>query len=191
MSEQEKFLQRRVAGYHDIRMDGMTDLVCRANGASVLDIGCNRGLVGFEFANNGASIVHGCDNYEPGIKFARELFIDLRAVQSKFEVVDLAAGKGAMVSAFADAKYDIVLCLATYHKLKRVVPAGKLSALINDFGDRTLKYFGWRGTSEKSVENEEEMAQLDRDLKDCGLKRIHTSCISETLGLCAIWRRHA
>ena len=49
--ESEKQLQRRVAGWHDIRMDGMTDLVCRAKGASVLDIGCNRGLVSFEFGS--------------------------------------------------------------------------------------------------------------------------------------------
>lgn len=189
MIEQEKFLQRRVAGYHDIRMDGMTDLVCRAKGASVFDIGCNRGLVGFEFANNGASIVHGCDNYEPGITFARELFIDLRAVQSKFEVVDLTGGIDAMRVSFTDTPYDIVLCLATYHKLKRTMPAEKLSALMKHFGKRAQKYFAWRGTSEDRIANDEEIERLDRDMDDAGLKRIHTSRISETLGACAIWSR--
>lgn len=187
--ESEKQLQRRVAGWHDIRMDGMTDLVCRARGASVFDIGCNRGLVGFEFAHNGATVVHGCDNYEPGIKFARELFIDMRAVQSKFEVVDLTQGPDAITAAFGDATYDIVVCLATYHKLKRIMTAGRLSALMTHFGKRTNKYFAWRGTSEKSNANAEEMIQLDRDMREAGLTRIHTSNISETLGLCAIWRR--
>lgn len=63
----ENKLMRRVAGYHDIRLDGMLDLVIRARGASVMDVGCNRGLVGFEMANNGATLVHGCDNFAEGI----------------------------------------------------------------------------------------------------------------------------
>ena len=67
----ETTLQRRVAGYHDIRLDGILDLTIRAKGASVLDVGCNRGLVAFEMANNGARVVHGCDNYAPGVETAR------------------------------------------------------------------------------------------------------------------------
>lgn len=187
MIEQEKYLQRRVAGFHDIRMDGMTDLVCRAKGASVLDIGCNRGLVGFEFANNGASLVHGCDNYAEGIDVARHLFIDLRNVASKFEVVDLTGGRDAMVAAFGEQTYDMVICLATYHKLRRIMPAAKLSDLMRHLGKRALKYFAWRGTSRDEKENREEMKQLDIELDP--MKRIHTSSISESLGLCAIWRR--
>src|SRR5678810_812408 len=85
-------IQRRVAGYHDIRMDGMTDLVIRARDKRVMDIGCNRGLVSFEMANNGAALVHGCDIYKEGIAAAREIFADLRSVRSQFEVVDLTQG---------------------------------------------------------------------------------------------------
>lgn len=181
-------LQRRVAGYHDIRMDGITDLVCRAPGASVLDIGCNRGLVGFEFANNGAVKVHGCDIFEEGIQTARELFADLRSVESHFAVVDLTGGREAMKAAFGDVKYDIVLMLATYHKLKRVMPADKLADLICHFGERTVRFFGWRGTSDKPDENEEEIAQIDAALSG-PFRRIHTSYISETLGVAAIWAR--
>jgi len=77
-------------------MDGMVDLVMRAKDKSVFDIGCNRGLVGFEFANNGASIVHGCDIYEEGIKTAREVFADIRSTESRFEVVDLTNGSKAL-----------------------------------------------------------------------------------------------
>jgi len=72
----EKFMQRRVAGYHDIRLDGLTDLVLRAKGQKVLDLGCNRGLVGFEMFNNGATTVHGCDIDEGCIWTARGLFAD-------------------------------------------------------------------------------------------------------------------
>lgn len=181
-------VQRRVAGPHDVRMDGMTDLVLRAQGKSVFDIGCNRGMVGFEFAANGARLVHGCDIYEPGILAAREVFADLRAVDSRFEVVDLTGGPEAL-KPFGAKKYDFVLCLATYHKLKRIMTAEDLSALMRHFGRITKGYFAWRGTSDKHGENEEEMAALDVDLGAVGLKRIHTSYISVELGAAAIWGR--
>jgi SAM-dependent methyltransferase len=188
-TDSEYKLQRRVAGYHDIRLDGMTDLVTRAKGASVLDIGCNRGLVSFEMANNGAAIVHGCDNFEPGIRTAQEIFADLRAVQSRFAVLDLTEGAQVIRDEFGITTYDIVLCLATYHKLKRIMPAEKLEELFVHFGRRTRRYFGWRGTSDKPDENEHEMQALDVLMAQAGLQRIHTSYISEILGVAAIWAR--
>lgn len=183
----ENKLQRRVAGYHDIRMDGITDLVCRAPGASVLDIGCSRGLVGFEFANNGAKLVHGCDIEQEVILVARHLFCDLRSVENKFEVVDLTGGPKAFSAAFLDQKYDITVMLATYHKLKRKMAAHDLTALIKHFAGITNHYFAWRGTSDKADENNAEMQALDRDLE--GFRRIHTSHISLQLGVAAIWAR--
>ncbi|AZV21468.1 hypothetical protein [Mesorhizobium sp. M7A.F.Ce.TU.012.03.2.1] len=181
-------VQRRVAGYHDFRMDGMTDLVLRAHGKSVFDIGCNRGMVGFEFAGNGATTVHGCDNYEPGILAAREIFADLRKVHSRFEIVDLTGGPPAL-KVFGAKKYDITLCLATYHKLKRIMEPADLSALMQYFGKQTKGYFAWRGTSDKPAENEQELYALDVDLGFVGLERIHTSHISAELGVAAIWCR--
>ncbi|OBQ68926.1 class I SAM-dependent methyltransferase [Mesorhizobium loti] len=181
-------VQRRVAGYHDIRMDGMVDLLLRAKGKSVFDIGCNRGLVGFEFANNGATVVHGCDIFPEGINTAREVFADLRSTESRFEVVDLTRGPAAL-SAFVGQQYDFTLCLATYHKLKRIMNPADLTALMQHFGKWTKGYFAWRGTSDKPEENDEEISNLDSDLKQVGLIRIHTSYISAELGVAAIWAR--
>lgn len=181
-------MQRRVAGYHDIRMDGMTDLVMRAKGCSVLDIGCNRGLVAFEFANNGAEIVHGCDLYSEGIEVARHLFADFRHVKSRFEVVDLSRGPDVM-KVFERDNYDIVVMLATYHKIRRVMSKEALSALMVHFGRSTKHYFAWRATSDKPQENEQELEALDADLGSTGLQRIHTSYISKSLGVAAIWER--
>jgi len=179
-------VQRRVAGEHDFRLDGMADLLHRARGVSVLDIGCNRGMVGLEFARNGANKVHGLDIYEPGIAAAREVFADIRSVDSRFEVCDLTRGPEHLP---LTGNYDIVLCLATYHKLKRVMAADALSSLFVQFGSMTKGYFGWRATSDKPDENDQEMKALDRDLGDAGLRRIHTSYISTELGVAAIWAR--
>ena len=180
-------VQRRVAGYHDVRMDGISDLILRAKDMRVFDIGCNRGLVGLEFAQNGAKAIHGCDIFAEGINTAREVFADLRYVESRFEVVDLTGGPKSLEK-FTE-RYDITLCLATYHKLKRVMPSSELTALMQHFGRWTKLYFGWRGTSDKPDENDEEIANLDRDLKPVGLVRIHTSYISKELGVAAIWSR--
>ena len=188
MALDEKGLQRRVAGYHDQRLDGMLDIVIRARGASVMDLGCNRGLVGFELANNGARLVHGCDHYAEGIETARNLFVDLRNVESQFEVVDLAKGP-ASLSPFRGNRYDIMLCLATLHKIKRLMGERELSEMIQHLGKRTAHYFAWRATSEKFPENESEMALLDKELGCVGMRRIHTSYVSRSLGVCAIWAR--
>ncbi len=177
-------LMRRVQGFHDLRLDGLSDLLHRARDATVFDIGCNRGLAGFEFAGNGAERVMGCDNYENGIIACRHLFCDLRAVKHRFEVVDLTGGEAAMRKAFgkdANLGHDIVLMLATYHKLKRIMPAKALSELMRYFGNKTDRYFAWRGY-------QEEIAPLDDDLGKAGLKRIHTSMISD-IQPAAIWAR--
>lgn len=181
-------VQRRVAGANNIRLDGITDLVLRAKGKTVFDIGCNRGMVGYQFAEQYASMVHGCDIYEKGIETAREVFADMRHVESRFEVVDLTKGRSSL-KVFDQSGYDIVLCLATYHKLKRLMPPNELTDLMQFFGNWTKKYFGWRGTSDKPEENDEEIITLDRDLGAVGLKRIHTSYLSTDLGVAAIWAR--
>lgn len=178
----------RVAGRHDMRLDGMADLLVRARGMSVMDIGCNRGMAGADFARQGARLIHGCDIAKEAIYVARALFSDMRYVESRFEEVDLTKGPAAL-GVFGSQRYDIVLMLATYHKLKRVMPKEALSELCRYLGACTDKYFAWRGTSEKHEENEQEMGNLDRDMEREGLKRLHTSRLSLELGLAAIWGR--
>jgi hypothetical protein len=133
--------------------------------------------------------VHGCDNYELGIRVANELFADLRAVEAKFEVVDLSKGVRALAPFAKGDPYDIVLMLATYHKIQRQMKPEVLSELMRHIGSRTAQYFGWRGTSNDPQENEREMATLDRDLGAVDLRRVHTSYLSVELGVAAIWRR--
>jgi SAM-dependent methyltransferase len=181
-------VQVRVRGKHSFRLDGMADLLGRARGRSVFDIGCNRGNAALDLYLHGAALIHGCDIDEEAVQTARHTYADFRDCESRFEVADLTSGPKAL-AAFGDQKYDITLCLATYHKLKRVMAAGPLSELMQHFGDRTQGFFAWRGTSDKADENDAEMSQLDKDLGRSGLARIHTSYISAELGVAAIWAR--
>lgn len=165
-------LRRRVAGFHDIRLDGMTDLLLRAEGGKVLDIGCNRGMVCFEFASNGAELVHGIDIYEPGIKTAQEIFSDIARVRSRFEIADLTQGPQALSRALgADyTYYDFVLFLAVDHKLQRVIEQPAINKLVEELGQRAKRYFAYRGRTADIYEP---------ILKAIGLRRVHYSEMAE------------
>lgn len=175
-------IQRRVAGAHNVRMEGLYDLILRARGMSVFDVGCNRGMVGYEFANNGARLVHGCDSYDKGIETAREVFSDIRNVQSKFEIVNLAEGPAALRKAFGQGEYDLVLLLAIVHKLKRIMTDEALRELLVFLGKWAGKYVGGHV-------KESEFKLLDECMDKAGLVRIHTSFISEEAGPGLIWKR--
>lgn len=174
-------VRRVVAGLHDIRFDGLSDLLLRARGRSVLDVGCNRGHTLYDFALNGAKLVHGCDIFGPGMAAARQWFAEVRDCDSQFEAIDLSKGP-ASLSVFGDNRYDIVLLLGVYHKIKREMSEELLSQLMISLGHRAIEFFGWSGYVE-------ELIQLDLDMEAAGLKRIHTSEIGGVGHPAAIWRR--
>lgn len=179
-------VQRRVAGTHNYRLDGLTDLLCRAHGATVLDLGCNRGMVAMDFANNGAAVVHGIDNDAASIDVCRAIFADIRNISSCFEVGDLTRGPVSLLP-FGKA-YDFVLCLATLHKLRRKMSEPAMLDLLDYLAKMTRGFFVWRGTQAQHDQNETELKMLDGQMAIVGMKRIHTSHIS-SLGIAAIWER--
>lgn len=169
----------RFGDYH-LRMGGMLDMLFYAQGASVLDVGCNRGLISYLFAQAGARLVHGCDYYEPAIEVCRQWFADLKEVQSQFEVCDLSQGP-ASLSKFGNGQYDIILLSAVIHKIRRQMPVDLLRDLLRHFGNVSTKYIAARVVDE------------DRDLLEEAIAsthiRVHWSILDEQLGQCLIWRR--
>lgn len=178
----EKNPQRRVQGLHDLRFDGLSDLLLRARGRSVLDVGCNRAHTLYDFALNGARLVHGCDIYGPGMAAAQHWFAEVRDCESKFVAVDLSKGPSALQDAFAYNRYDIILMIGVLHKLRREMSAEAVSALMRNLGQRTISYFGWSGY-------QEEVGQLDTDMGWTGLKRVHLSELAGIGHPAAIWQR--
>lgn len=174
-------VRRSGVGSHDIRFIGFTDLLLFARGASVIDVGCNRGHNGYEFYRDGARLVHGCDIDGASIQAARHWFAELSYVESKFEVVDLTKGPKALSEAFGPQGYDIVLFVGVQHKLKRHMKVDQLDELTVDLGKRALKYLGWNGYPE-------DIFQMDAAMKTAGLRRIHTSELAHP-GIAAIWKR--
>lgn len=175
-------VRRSGVGSHDIRFIGLTDLLLFARGASVIDVGCNRGHNAYEFYRDGARLVHGCDIHGPSIQAARHWFAELEYAESKFEVVDLTGGPQALTDAFGTEGYDIVLFIGVQHKLKRTMAQQKLDDLTLYLGQRTLKYLGWMGSGPEDLE------PMDKILKRSGLRRIHTSEFAKP-GIAAVWQR--
>lgn len=178
----EKHLVRRVMGIHEIRFDGLSDLLLRAHGCSVFDVGCNRGHVAWDFATNGARLVHGCDIHGPSIQCAKMWFSEHPHVESKFAVVDLTKGKDAIHKAFGEQFYDIVLLIGVQHKLKRTMTHNHLSDLISHLGSRAITYFGWNGYSE-------DLPQMRDALNKVNLQLVHTSELALPGRPACIWKR--
>jgi SAM-dependent methyltransferase len=179
-------MQRRVAGIHDLRLDGMTDILQRVRGRQTLDLGCNRGLVSYDFYQNGAIACHGLDIDKQSIIVARSWFADIRQCDHRFECVDLT--RPNPLAAVAGETYDVTMLIATYHKLKRVMNPTDLSNLIKLFGSVTKMWFCWRGTSNQHEENTKEMRAISNDLAG-NFEVVQWSKISRELGPCAIWER--
>jgi SAM-dependent methyltransferase len=173
---------RRVVGIHEIRFDGLSDLLLRARGCSVFDVGCNRGHLGWDFAMNGARLVHGCDIDGPSIQCARMWFSEHPHVESKFEVVNLEQGPKAVRDAFKDWNYDVVLLVGVQHKLKRAMSKADLDLLIVHLGQRASTYFAWNGYSE-------DLPQMQSCLGGAGLTQVHTSELALPGRPAAIWKR--
>lgn len=189
----EHGFQRRIIGYHGFRLDGLSDCLNRCTGASVLDIGCNRGMVSYDLAViGGATLVHGCDNYARGMLVGNEVFADIRSVKARFEVVNLEKGGDAIKAAFGvdfQERYDFVLMLAIYHKLRRDMSLPDLLKLVRFLGDHCGRYFVWRGS-------EQEMVEFEPCLS--GFELVHWSTMAEVLlpgdkeptpQPCAVWKR--
>lgn len=172
----------RVQSLHNVRFEGLSDLLFRARDRSVLDVGCNRAHTLYDFALNGAKLVHGCDIFGPGMAAARQWFAEVRECESRFEAVDLSKGAEAIRQAFGVRRYDIVLMIGVLHKLKREMSGEAVSALMQELGHRAIEFFGWSGYPD-------EIPQLDFDMGACGLKRIHTSEMAGIGHPAAIWRR--
>jgi SAM-dependent methyltransferase len=179
----EKHPHRRSgAGWNDNRFVGLSDLLLLSQGASVLDVGCNRGHVAYEFYRNGARLVHGCDIHGPSIQNAKIWFSELEECETKFEVVNLEEGPQAIDKAFGPEGYDIVLFLGTYHKLKRVMKTEKLNEVLRDLGKRAIKYFAWTGYSD-------DMDSVDEVLQTCDLEAVHMSELAMNDRVAAVWKR--
>lgn len=157
---------------------GFADLYPFVRGASVLDVGCKRGLICYEFAAHGAAAVHGIDRNEQFIGIAREVFFDISSCEHSFTCADALKLEWEF---FRPAYADIVLMIATYHKLRRQ-DANRAVEVIRVLGARAQQFFVWTGYSKELPEVEDALGGAWRLTQTSNMnvpdEEIHT-----------IWRR--
>jgi SAM-dependent methyltransferase len=101
------------------RLSGLENVLNQCQDSKVLDVGCAQGLVSYEFAKYGASLIHGVDINESFLDFAEMLFSEV-PIESKFVRCDLAIGSKSFIQKVEPLnKYDIVLYLGIYHHLMK------------------------------------------------------------------------
>lgn len=175
----DKGIQRRSIHYGGWRMDGLADVLLRMQGASVLDLGCNRGRTSQDCVEHGAKIVHGCDIDPDCMDTANKWFADDRSIEARFEVCDLTGGPRALKDAFGESyrkEYDFVMMIAVYHKLRRVMELKDLLFLIDHVLHHCGRFFVWRGSREEKTEMEPTILKR-------GFKLVHYSEICECADL--------
>jgi ribosomal protein L11 methylase PrmA len=112
------------------RNRGLFELNVDYRGKSILDAGCNLGIVGYEISKQGPSFYHGLDIYPPALSVARAIFSGV-PVEHRFDRVDL--GNEKQIAAVLKPAYDIVIFLAVFghiaNKYGETAAASTLRAL--------------------------------------------------------------
>jgi ribosomal protein L11 methylase PrmA len=93
------------------------------NGRTILDVGCNIGMVSYEIAKTGPRLIHGIDSDLPSLAIARRIFAAVD-VETRLERIDLANLQE--LKARLEDRYDVVLFLSVYQPLlKRRGPVAR------------------------------------------------------------------
>jgi 2-polyprenyl-3-methyl-5-hydroxy-6-metoxy-1,4-benzoquinol methylase len=108
------------------RISGLFDCGIDFAGRSVLDVGCNMGIVAYEISKRGPSFIHGLDNYRGALRVAEAVFTAV-PVESRFDLIDLR--KERKLQRVLLPSYDIVLLMEVYHQVKKKSPAAAARAV--------------------------------------------------------------
>lgn len=125
-------VEKRFTGTWDDRLNGLLECGVDFSGKTVLDVGCNMGIIAYEISKLGPSFIHGIDRSKDHIHIARSIFCGSK-VSSRFDVADLGDDT---FSNLLLPSYDVVLMLAVYHHLPahvRPVLLGLLKRCVTAF----------------------------------------------------------
>jgi len=134
------------------RLTGLEGLLGESPGATVLDLGAAEGIIGREFANHGAELVHGFELSADRASMADEVLRDSLVPEHVVRQADLAdwdAFETANGDVLRDS-YDIVLFLGLYHHLPE---NGRRRSLQRALA-RSRRWFALRTPAEVSASDE-------------------------------------
>jgi SAM-dependent methyltransferase len=103
------------AGAWEDRLSDLFDCGVDYSGRTILDAGCNMGIIAYEISKHRPASIHGIDTYRPALRLARQLFLGIE-IESRFDRLDLTARHAEAKLA---PEYDLVLFLSVYHHIKK------------------------------------------------------------------------
>jgi 2-polyprenyl-3-methyl-5-hydroxy-6-metoxy-1,4-benzoquinol methylase len=107
---------KRFMGNWDWRLSGIFDCDVDYSGKTILDAGCNIGMIDYEISKRSPSFVHGIDDYRAGISAARHIFQGVD-VPSRFDVADL--GNDRRLRKLLMPSYDVILLMSVWHQVEQ------------------------------------------------------------------------
>lgn len=109
-------LEKRFIRDWEYRLAGVFECGVDFSGKTVLDAGCNVGIIAYEIAKKAPSFIHGMDNYRAGIYAARNIFLGVD-IPSRFDVADLTNDR--KLRKILQPAYDVVLFMSVWQHLRR------------------------------------------------------------------------
>ncbi|TIU94733.1 MAG: methyltransferase domain-containing protein, partial [Mesorhizobium sp.] len=116
----------------DDRLDGIFSCGVDYSGKTILDVGCNMGIVAYEIAKRRPAYIHGIDILKPHIRVARSIFLGSE-VESRFDAMSLGSRK---LQSVLKGSYNIVLLLAVYQHVRRGLGQEKADRIFSDIINR-------------------------------------------------------
>jgi 2-polyprenyl-3-methyl-5-hydroxy-6-metoxy-1,4-benzoquinol methylase len=107
---------KRFMGNWDYRLAGVFDCEVDYSGKTILDAGCNVGIIDYEIAKRLPAFIHGIDVYRGGILAARHIFQGVD-VPSRFDVADLTNDR--KLRGLLRPSYDIVIMMAVWQHIRK------------------------------------------------------------------------
>jgi 2-polyprenyl-3-methyl-5-hydroxy-6-metoxy-1,4-benzoquinol methylase len=134
-------------GNWDFRLDGVFDCGIDFSAKSILDAGCNVGIVAYEIAKRHPRSIHGIDHYRPAIKTARHIFMGVE-IPHHFDVADLTQDR--KLRGLLAPAYDIVLLMCVWEHIDRTRGAAIGDRVVATLAERCTGLFVSKSTSDKA-----------------------------------------
>lgn len=130
------------------RLDGLFDAGVDLKGASVLDVGCNMGIVGYEVCKNGPVRYCGVEAMRVHAFVAEMIF---KGVSIPTRVVRGNIAKLSVRRKIFEEMYDVVLYLAVHQHIRKQVGEGAAADVLTDLFRHCAKTLVFRGPDLEEV----------------------------------------
>ena len=161
------YRKKSFQGTWAIRMQGLSDLPVEFAGATVLDVGCNMGIIGYEICKRKPAFFHGVEAMLIHSFVAKMVFQGVEA-ENRIDRFDIT--KENMRRKKLLETYDIILYLAVHQHLRKQVGAVEACKVAIDLFSRCRGSLVFRGPHLDEIsEIGESCGLLLKKTIDCGL----------------------